>query len=159
MTPLDPYHVPEPIVVLLGCNPNLLPGRPEPCPVCRGDVHRPGYYCGQCDRADPHTEARILAARVGLRSRDRATRHEQEARADLKARVRKAELSEAYRRRLWNGYGGFRKARPEGLIGCHVQVIRAWLREIGQEPNWDLILDRRGRVVGRVEEMAEATAG
>jgi hypothetical protein len=38
-------------------------------------------------------------------------------------------------------------------------VIRAWLREIGQEPNWDLILDRRGRVVGRVEEMAEATAG
>jgi hypothetical protein len=141
--------IPEPTVVLLGCQP--WPPRPRPdgsCPVCGGSIaakHR--YYCGWDDRLNPATEARLRAARLGLKVQAEIDR--QKGRLDELTRRKqggRATLSEIERRRLWNGYrGSLLTADPEPTN--RAAIGRAFLTAIGQEPNFALILDRRGRVV------------
>ena len=89
---------------------------------------------------------------MGLRTRDRTETGEQSAKADV--RERDVARSERDRRRLWNGYkGGI--LSPIAEVSNRSRIGSEWLREIGQEPDWSLILDSRGNVVGRYEVEAE----
>lgn len=140
--------IPEPAVILLGCQP--WPPRSRPggsCPVCGGSVDRHGYYCAWDDRLDPAVEARVRAAKLGLKVQAEIDR--QKARLDELTRRKRggrAVLSEAERRRLWNGYrGSLLAADPEPTN--RARAGREFLAAIGQEPDFDLILDRRGRAV------------
>lgn len=141
--------VPEPTVILLGCQP--WPPRPRPdgsCPVCGGSIaaeHR--YYCGWDDRLNPATEARLRAARLGLAVQAEIDRRKD--RLDELTRRRKgrrATLTETERRRLWNGYRGS-LIEPDPEPTNRAALGRAFLAEIGQLPDFALTLDRRGRVV------------
>jgi hypothetical protein len=81
------------------------------------------------------------------RARDGADREAREVR-HVKEGLRRVELAEAERQRI---FLGSRKGNPFADVdpACLAGVGRAWLREIGQLPDWDLILDRRGRAIGR----------
>lgn len=146
--------VPDPIIIFFGCQPYrpLLEG--ERCLCCKGLPIGPGQVCGWCLAIEAADQAKVDRARAaGLRAIDRAEREaaEEKARAaaDL-AREGQAALStltEAHRRRLWNGYrGGIKAENPEpnelALLG------RAWLTAGGAAPDWSLELDRRGRIKG-----------
>jgi hypothetical protein len=63
-----------------------------------------------------------------------------------------AVLSEVERRRIWLGYQGNVRRHPastEAEPTNRAAIGRAFLKAIGQEPDWTLILDRRGLPIGR----------
>lgn len=143
--------IPEPTIVLLGCQPWPPVHRGAGCPVCGPGV-REGHdstYCGVCDSMSPRREAQIRAARVGVRARDKAEAAERSARDQLD----KQEVvpTEVERRWLWNGYrGGI--LSPTLELTDRAKAGREWLIANGWEPDWSLALDHKGRVVGRREE-------
>lgn len=101
----------------------------------------------------PRREAQVRAAQVGLKSQDQFERADRELRDEL--RKIKAP-SESLRRRIWNGArGGITSPTPE--VSNVAKAGRDWLISKGWEPDWSLILDGRGRVVGRLEIEAEVT--
>lgn len=142
--------IPEPHVILLGCQP--WPPRAEGpgCPACGGGVHQgdDSTFCAVCDSMSPRREAQVRAARLGLKNQDRLERGEAKVDAELR---RVPVLSESERRRLWNGYhGGILAALSDDEITNRAKAGRDFLRDSGQEPDWSLVLNRAGRVVGRV---------
>lgn len=144
-----PGHVPEPTINLMGCQAwSNVPHPPGKCPVC-GPGIRPGddtYHCLVCGSSSPRVEAKVRAARIGLKRRDKSEQAEKKARARLNRHP--VVLTESERRRLWNGYrGGILSEFPE--LNNLARVGREWLIEQGQQPDWSLILDRRGNVIGR----------
>jgi hypothetical protein len=94
-------------------------------------------------------EGRIHAARLAQRVRTDAETAERDALADMKRTASSRQLDEQHRRRIWMGYSrlAIHSSRPE--IVNRAKLGRDWLRAIGQEPDWRLILDKKGRVVGR----------
>lgn len=146
--------IPEPTIVLTGCRPwDARLRTPGGCPVCRGGIRAgdDSIHCARCDSSSPRREAQIRTARIGLRARAQVEIAEREAREHLH---RKSILTESERRRLWNGYrGGLLRSRLE--VTNRAKVGREWLKSIGQEPDFSLILDKRGRVVGRVVPPAD----
>ena len=145
----DPDYIPEPTVILLGCQPWPPKSDGPGCPVCGQGIrieHRT-YHCAVCGSSHPSIEARCRASKLGLKARDKAETAEKRARDDL--RKVKVRLSERLRRRYWHGYP-FDRNSPD--VTNQAALNRAWLAEIGQEPNWDLILDKDGRTVGRIQE-------
>jgi hypothetical protein len=156
------YHAPE-----RAAHAGDRPWPTELCPVCRGRIgrriagaesaeflaeidHR--TYCGLCGSMDPHNEANAVAQRIDDRSR---LRHEEVARQikhalndEAEANRRRPRLSEADRRRIWNGYkGGILAANLE--VTNRARIGREFLTRIKQEPDWSLILDAGGKIVGR----------
>lgn len=142
--------IPEPTVILLGCQP--WPPRPRAdgsCPVCGGSIregHR--YYCAWDDRLAPGTEARVRAARLGLKVQAEIARHKERLREITRRKKGRAVLTESERRRLWNGYR-YSLLRSDPEPTNFARTGREFLVEIGQVPDWSLVLDRRGRVIGR----------
>jgi hypothetical protein len=140
-------HVAEPSLILMGCRAwDAL--KPTPCPVCRTGIRKDddATYCARCDSVSPRMESRVLAARLGLRIRRQVEDAEQTARNELR-RLRNATpiLSEAQRRRLWMGYSqsGIDSRNPE--VANRAKIGRDWLIAIGQEPDWSITLDAKGR--------------
>lgn len=82
-------------------------------------------------------EARVREAMGRRRAAEQADRDRQAVRDQLKQN-NKTQLTELHRRRIWIRHG---------------QEGRAWLKEIGQEPDFSLQLDKRGRPV---KEKADA---
>lgn len=139
-----PDFIPEPSVIMLGVAPwdNRPHSDSDPCPTCRHGV-RPGdnhVYCARCNGMSPLVEAKVRAAKLGLKKRDEA----EQAAAKLKLATRKLEksvLSEATRRRVWNGYRGSIFVEAEA---CNASKEgRDWLTSIGQEPDWSKVLKKR----------------
>jgi hypothetical protein len=148
--------IPEPTVVLLGCRPWSREAK-APCPVCGGAI-RPddrGVHCARCDRSHPSIESRCRGVLIGIKAKDAQDRARAEFARDLKRR--RLTLTERERRRLWNGYVGGILA-PNSRVNDRVRIAREWLASVGMLPDWSLVLDRRGNVVGRVRPEAEAGA-
>lgn len=151
--------VPEPTIVLLGCQPwppRPDPRRPDACPVCGGTIQpaHQGTHCGWCDQSTEAINRRCRAALTGLRARERHEEQARQAEEQLRNRKGQTRLTESERRRLWNGYkGGI--LSPSLTITNRAQIGRAFLTRIGQEPDWNLILDGRGQVIGRYEAAPE----
>jgi hypothetical protein len=143
----------EPTVILLGCQP--WPPRPDPndprrCPVCGHGIKESdhGVYCCWEDRSAPPIERRCLSARIGHRGRTKDAEAQRRARDKLKSKRGGIVLPESERRRIWLG------CRGDGLssldeITNRAKIGRDWLLSIGQAPDWDLVLDKRGNIVGR----------
>jgi hypothetical protein len=145
-------YIPEPMIILLGCQP--WPPRPtgDGCPACGDGIRRgdDSHYCAVCQSVSPRREAQVKAARVGLKARDKGEQAEKRARDRLAKHP--TVLSEADRRRLWNGYkGGIISEYTEELTNL-AATGREWLLEIGQVPDWDLLIDKRGNVIGRYSQ-------
>ncbi|WP_406699261.1 hypothetical protein V5E97_10325 [Singulisphaera sp. Ch08] len=142
----EPY-LPEPDLILMGCRPwDAL--KPAQCPVCKNGI-RPGddaSYCARCDSMSPKRESQVRAARLGQRMRTERASAERNARLDLE-RLRKSSpiLTEAQRRRLWMGYSqsGIDSRNPE--VANRSKAGRDWLIAIGQEPDWSIEFDAKGR--------------
>ena len=151
---LPPDYIPEPRVVLLGCRPWPPPRNADgTCGVCGGgiDPAHSTYHCAACGASAPAIDARCRAARIGLQART-ATEAAEKGAADKLRRVNVV-LTESERRRVWNGHrGGIVTSNPEPTN--RAAIGRAWLVSIGQTPDWTLILDRRGNVVGHYEDVA-----
>jgi hypothetical protein len=144
--------IPEPTVILVGCQPWPPKSTGPGCPAC-GDGIRSGqdtHYCAVCDALSPRREAQVRSAQLGLKGRDRAAVAEKAAHDRLRAKTTTS-LTEAERRRLWNGYRGTILSEVPELTNL-ARAGREFLAEIGQEPNWSLLLDRRGNVIGRTDE-------
>ena len=154
------YYVPQPTLILMGCR-AWEARETNPCSVCGGWIPNShgGTYCAKCDALSPSMESRVLAARLGLRARSVAESAERDAKDELR-KLKRSEpvLTEAHRRRIWNGYS------RNGINSRNVDVVnraklgREFLTSIGQEPNFDLILDSKGRVVGRHEKPGDGDA-
>jgi len=131
--------IPEPEIILLGCQPWPPNRQGDRCPVC-GPGIRVGHdstYCAICDSVSPLRAAQIERLSRAKRAAEQADSDRAETRAQL-ARNTLTELTEVHRRRIWLKHG---------------QVGREWLREIGQVPDFTLQLDKRGRPVkGKVKE-------
>lgn len=140
----DAYIV-EPDIIMFGCRSmTALPPVPGHCPACGRGIH-PGddnRYCGVCDAVSPRIAARIGGARRAIAAAERAERAE----TDLKDRLRalhKVTLSEADRRRLWNGHKGGILAETTEVTNA-ARTAREWLIAIGQVPDWTKTLPIRG---------------
>lgn len=144
--------IPEPREIMLGCRPwTARPVAAGRCPVCGSGV-REGHdraYCGLCDSMSPRREAQIAKALIGMKTGDQDAQAVAKARAQLR---RHPLLSERERRRIWNGNASSPLGPiPDGKLTNLAKVGRDWLREIEQEPDWTLVIDRFGREVGRYE--------
>jgi hypothetical protein len=142
----EPY-LPEPDLILMGCRAwDAL--KPVECPVCKNGIRRgdDSSYCARCDLMSPKREAQILAARLGQRVWSELTSAQRDAKLALE-RLRKSSpiLTEVQRRRLWMGYSqsGIDSRNPE--VANRSKAGRDWLIAIGQEPDWSIELDAKGR--------------
>lgn len=150
----------------------------HPCPVCEGRVEdRPSLVprtpstiviCLGCHRMDAKHELSLSrdrnAARISERELDAATKRERLLRR-TEAALAKAHprLTESERRRIWCGY-------RSSLLAVHIppevstrganlaREGRTFLTRVGQEPNFDLILDAKGYVVGRWSDLERQAA-
>jgi hypothetical protein len=99
----------------------------------------------------PTREAQVRAARLGISGREQADQADKKAK-DLK-RKQSVKLTEAERRRIWHGC---RAKSPLGELASTravnlAKIGREWLEQIGQLPDFSLILDSHGNVIGRYE--------
>jgi hypothetical protein len=140
-------YLPEPDLILMGCRAwDAL--KPVRCPVCKNGIRQGDdtSYCARCDSMSPKMEAQVLAARLVLRTRSETASAERNAKADLE-RLRNTSpiLTEAQRRRLWMGYSrsGIDSRNPD--VANRSKAGRDWLIAIGQEPDWSIELDAKGR--------------
>jgi len=146
---LESAFLKEPDLILLGCRP-WESSPPEPCPVCKRGI-RPGddtYYCARCDSMSPRREAQLQEQQL--------IRNCQEAEADASRRARQSLeqiqrdtpiLSESQRRRLWMGYSRNGIDSRNAEVANRAKAGRDWLIAIGQEPDWSIKLDEKGRPV------------
>lgn len=151
-------YVHESAVVLVGCRAwDNMPGAPGDCPVCRAGIRQgDDYACLKCGSVEPSKQARIdrilRAERIGAEHLSRWEIAENRARTLLRGVENGSkELSEIERRRMWNGYkGGVLRELVDELPNI-AQTCRDWLRSKGWEPNWSLVLDRRGNVIDTLD--------
>lgn len=168
LVPEQLWYVPGPDIVMTGCRPFVPPHAThssEPCHVCgdkvadRPDLANPTnprptvVYCARCDRMAPEREQRLAKQRLETAISAEAEYHAEAsdtAFRDCIESSRRTVLSEAERRRIWMGCRWVsgstdRRGEPTNLA----KLGREWLTNIGQQPDWTLILDKRGRVIGR----------
>lgn len=145
------------------------------CPACKGKIGRrapagadPSFfaeldrrtYCELCGSMDPKNEANAMAQRIEDRSRLRyaevARQVDRALSNGAEKATRRPRLSESDRRRIWNGYKG-------GILASNLEVTnrakigREFLIRIQQEPNWNLILDASGKIIGRHQPSSAMT--
>lgn len=163
--PLPPevrWYVSPPAIVLFGCQPLV----PEPkwlsCSACNDVVEdRPDQlgrekpsvvYCARCDRMSDRSETLLAKQRhevsIAAQARDDADRERREM-DHARDAVKDVVLSEAQRREIWYGYAGspLNSGRP---ISGLARIGREFLRRIDQMPDFSLVIDKRGKVVGRL---------
>lgn len=133
------------------CNPHGEPSIP--------DLDR-STYCGWCDAMSPANESKALAQRLGATATERTETAQREAkRGEDKVRRSLREsgttLTEVQRRQLWNGYKGGVLKEYDRLTN-RAKAGREFLMRINQAPDFDLILDKRGAIVGRWSEREAA---
>jgi hypothetical protein len=166
------YRAPTP-----GAKPGDRPWPSPLCPVCKGRIGRPEpgrtsssfiseldhrTYCELCGSMDPRNEANARAQRIAEQARSRHDHAVREVERVLKLShesLRRPRLSEAERRRIWNGYkGGI--LSPSIEVTNRARVGREFLIRIKQEPNWNLVLDATGRAIpaGRAHESMGSNA-
>jgi hypothetical protein len=130
---------------------------PDRCPTCRGSVTASSgpvadaTYCVRCDSMSAANETRLRLQRFA----DETGRAERKRSKHIPCRRAASPsgpiLSERDRRRLYNGYRGAIDRPGElpasGPARRRCEAARAWLAQIGQLPDWSLVLDRHGRVV------------
>lgn len=111
-------------------------------------------YCPWCDAMSPRNETRAAYQRAIREAWEDAETAAAEIASEFDAlAASRKQLTELERRRLWNGYkGSFAAERPEDMIGSLAVNGREFLARVGQMPDFDLILDRRGRIVGRYSD-------
>jgi hypothetical protein len=152
-SPQVPHSTPDAIVILTGCRPWPLEWG-DVCPCCGGltaKQKRRLEYCAWCETASPPL-ARLAVyheVRLDAPGADRQREAERKARRRFRGRYRSI-LTERERRRIHNGYRGAFE-HPINELTNLARVGREWLRSIGQEPDWTLILDKKGNVIGRKE--------
>ena len=147
--------------------PGCWPWPARHCPACKGQIGRrladrgnPAFlmdidhrtYCELCGSMDPRNEANVVAQRIEERAvaRHRDVSRQVENQLDKSAEKvgKRPRLTEVERRRIWNGYKGGILA-PNLEVTNRSKIGRQFLLRIKQEPNWNLILDSSGKVVGR----------
>ena len=151
-------------IFLTGCRPWPPPVEPgRPCPVCDRGVNEGDdtTVCGICHSTSPRSDRRLHAAYIAA---ERRTRHAAAAQAiasnlrkksRVKGRAQTAiasapTLTERQRRGYW--YGGSRRfSRGYPGLPSTIAACRAWLKEIGQEPDWSQTHDRLGPLPARRE--------
>jgi hypothetical protein len=153
--------------------------RPGVCPTCKSSIGKFDFvpmpedldqgdqfhlrrlldgktYCARCDALAEWVERLLAKQRATDRqtaerssSRLSARRAEQAFRTELAKQVKgRPILSERTRRRIWNGnVGSLDRQTP--MPSNLAKEGREFLMSIGQEPDWSLLLDRRGKVIGR----------
>jgi hypothetical protein len=143
---LPPFHAPRDLA------PSEIGGRswtPEHCPTCGGQLRhdtRPiatVTHCARCDSSGAHAEKAIAQQRAALHAADSAVAAAGQCREKLARKAKQAVLTEVERRRIWNGYTSQVHAEePEPTN--RAAVGRAFLREIGQLPDFSRRLDEKG---------------
>lgn len=139
---------------------------PELCPVC-GEGIREGddnTTCLWCDSVSPHKQAILTARRIFGERRERFVEAHATLATQLRSgtsrrrRGRKAKalptLTERQRRHYWFG-GGKAMLRKNPDLCSTVEACRAWLKEIGQLPDWTLTHDRHGPLPCRRSQPGE----
>jgi hypothetical protein len=146
--------------------------RDRRCPTCRGMIGQPrinpnaepsvpdldrSTCCGWCHAMSPTNERRAIEQRMGAKLADQtieAARTVGRAEASARRSIREGGtiLTEIQRRQLWNGYkGGVIKEHEK--VNNRAKAGREFLQSINQLPDFDLILDKRGKAVGRWSEI------
>ena len=134
------------------------------CPECVDRFSERRIYCGRCDSSHPENERRLDLQRAATareaadaKARQRAAESDRLSVASTREALNEAlaarrqdrgtpRLTEAERRKLWNGYVRPFIA-PAAEPSCLAKVCRDWLREIDQEPDWTIELDERGNAI------------
>jgi hypothetical protein len=161
MPPELKWRVPSPAVVLIGDSP-FTPGPPGPCRVCGGHVRDirstiPGepdavVVCGHCDRMEDHWEDLLARQRAETRfAEDAATRaaRDREWVESAAGSIGPDDvLAEVDRRRIFLGYAS--PGQGSLRFANAASAGRDFLARIGQLPDWSLLLDSMGHVVGQV---------
>ncbi|WP_422929174.1 hypothetical protein [Singulisphaera sp. PoT] len=157
MARIDGY-IAEPSIILLGCR--AWDNSPyKNCPVCHGCVGDDGgrVYCARCDAMSPAIESKCRSSRIASEVRKRSEAAARDYAAALAKKQRgSARLTEIERRQIANGYTREGIGSRDADVVNRAAVGRDWLRSIGQEPDYDLILDKRGNVIGRHSEPQQA---
>ena len=164
-------YIPEPLLVLMGCTAwvNHFDG---PCPVCKGLIGQPRSrhpgapaevdpldyrtFCARCGATHPAVQAKIDAQlrkeRLEVEDEEIRRQMEQDQRRRLQSGVA---LTEKEKREIWLGNADVNMTHQKRRVHNLAAEGRKWLREIGAEPDWNLIINKRGRVIGRYEEPQE----
>ena len=152
--PKPRFCYPDPIIILTGCRPVPVPRRGDgSCGVCGGATERETVslvFCCECSAASKPLVRLMIAREIGRRDEARAAEAaaaERQAADELDAR-HETTLTERERRRIWNGQSVVAAGSSIKLTNLTL-TGRKWLTEIDQLPDWSLILDKRGQVVGR----------
>lgn len=135
-------YIPEPTIILLGCQPWPPRSSSGVCPVCGEHITRHGTYCAWSDEMDRDAEAKLRSVRLGIEHKDQARITRQKTQSHLSRK--KVVLSESERRRIWNGYKGsiLSELGPQFLTN-RAKEGRDFLKRIHQEPRWDAELKFR----------------
>ena len=154
------YRVPEPLYLMVGCTP-LVPHRGGVCPTCKGLIGLPRYVdragtikidprdhytvCLRCDAMDAGNEQNAKALVVAVK----AVVMEETASHYYKNELARVDLTERERRRIF--FGSSRAGYDAGRLEVvnRANIGQAWLRKIDRMPDWNLILDRHGNIIGR----------
>lgn len=145
----------------------------SPCPVCGDSVQdlRPTIegelpavvICLRCSRMDPRHNRILGAARksadIAREGKDTADKAERDlSRVSTAARRGGVILSESERRRIWCG-------NRRTMLAAHIEAVtnlaaagRRFLLSIDQPPNFDRILDARGKITGYWSELERQAA-
>lgn len=143
------------LIVLTGCNPWPPPvrDRGEPCEVCDDATMTDprNVVCLWCHAVSPSLQRLIRFVSTGVRDQRGAAADiaDEQAKRSLVKR-HKGKLTESERRLIWNGNKGAVTSECRDVTNL-AKVGRDWLTSIGQVPDFSLILDKHGNVIGRHE--------
>jgi len=166
MTPQSREVLPDAIILLTGCRPWPLGYREDGvCPVCHDNARRAIslVVCLHCHAVSLPLSRLVASRSLGQMNHGfaaEARQAEQDAKRAL-AKSHETTLSERERRWIWGGCKrshGKSADKKSGKVSNLALIGRQWLTQINQLPDWTLILDRRGNVIGRTEPPSEEVA-
>lgn len=134
----------EPRLLLWGVR--AWPQVPNPdgsCPVCGRGPRGNSTCCLVCLRCSPDIEAKVRSADIKAKAKESAEAADKAAMDKLQSQSI-TKLTEVERRRIWNGgVGGVAMETCEPTN--RARIGREFLKQIGQEPRWEIPLKFRAR--------------